>query len=204
LAVLSPLLAARIGDVREQAAEAASRSEVLARIARRSEGGRTRRPGGRRVFGALVGAAVLVTAMVVAGRAWASTRDATERTNTALADTRADIRRTGDELTIAANDRDAAQATLGDRVAALASRRDERDTAQEGLDVVTLLLFQVQGQLQASQTDLFLSTARLGAFNRCLVGVAQALNQASVNDTGGLAATIRRIEGDCAEAGVEL
>jgi hypothetical protein len=48
------------------------------------------------------------------------------------------------------------------------------------------------------------STARLDAFDRCLIGVAQALNQAAVNDTGGLMSTIRSVEGACAQAGVAL
>jgi hypothetical protein len=40
--------------------------------------------------------------------------------------------------------------------------------------------------------------------NTCLVGVAAALNQASVNDLGGLARTVDSIESVCATAGVDL
>jgi chromosome segregation ATPase len=154
-------------------------------------------------------AAVVVVVGLVAGvtgarRAWSDTRDATERTEASLRATRSDLARTHDELATATADRREAQTTLGDRVATLATRQDERDDAQHGLDVVTLLLTQVQSQLAASQADLQDRTTRLDAFNRCLVGVAQALNQAAVNDTDGLASTVRGIEGVCAQAGVAL
>ena len=75
---------------------------------------------------------------------------------------------------------------------------------QRNLDVVTLVLTRAQGQLTQSQVGLVQSAVRLDAFDRCLIGVAQALNQAAVSDTRGLAATIDRIEGVCAEAGVVL
>lgn len=158
----------------------------------------------RRIAGAAVVALLLGVAVTVATRAWSSTREATERTRSTLADTRADIRRTESDLATATGERRAAQATLGDQVAALAARRDERDAAQADLDVVTLILAQAQAQLTASQVDLIEGAVRLDAFDRCLVGVAKALNQAAVGDTGGLAATIRGIEGDCAQAGVAL
>jgi septal ring factor EnvC (AmiA/AmiB activator) len=149
-------------------------------------------------------AAVLVTTVTVAGRAWFSTRDVTDRTVAELRDTQADVARTEDELAAATDERLAAQSTLGDQVAALVTREDERDDAQDGLDIVTLLLARVQAQLTASQTDLEQRTTRLDAFDRCLVGVAQALNQAAVNDTNGLMSTIRGIEDVCAQAGVAL
>jgi septal ring factor EnvC (AmiA/AmiB activator) len=157
------------------------------------------------VAGAVVAVTVvLVAAVTAASRAWSTTREDTQRTTASLEATRADIVRTEDDLDTASADRDTARQTLGDRIAALATRRDERDDAQQGLDVVTLLLGQVQSQLAASQADLQLRTSRLDAFNRCLVGVAQALNQAAVNDTNGLLATVRSIEGVCATAGVAL
>ena len=137
-------------------------------------------------------------------RAWFATRDATDRTVAALHETQADVARTEDALAAATADRAAAQSTLGEQVAALATRQDQRDDAQHGLDTVTLLLVQVQAQLTASQADLQDRTARLDAFDRCLVGVAQALNQAAVNDTNGLMATVHGIEGVCAQAGVAL
>lgn len=146
---------------------------------------------------------VLVVAVTVASRAWTSTREATDRTNASLAATRADIGRTEDQLATATDERIAAQSTLGDQVAALATRQDERDASQDALDVVTLVLARAQGELSASQVGLVQSTARLGAFDGCMIGVARALNQAAVNDPT-LMNTIRAIEGDCAQAGVTL
>jgi hypothetical protein len=157
-----------------------------------------------RWIAAVVLAVALVAGVTGARRAWSDTRAATERTEASLHATRSDLARTQDELATATAARHEAQSTLGDRVALLATRQDERDDAQHGLDAVTLLLTQVQSQLSASQADLYERTARLDAFNRCLVGVAQALNQAAVNDTGGLMRTVRGIEGVCAQAGVAL
>jgi hypothetical protein len=141
--------------------------------------------------------------VTVASRAWTSTREATDRTNASLAATRADIGRTEAELATATDERITAQSTLGDHIAVLATRQDERDASQDALDVVKLVLVQAQGQLNESQVGLVQSTARLGAFDRCMIGVAQALNQAAVNDPT-LMNTIRAIEGDCAQAGVAL
>ncbi|HEV7758532.1 MAG TPA: hypothetical protein VGO78_06070 [Acidimicrobiales bacterium] len=169
---------------------------------------RVRPPAGVRVrlrwLAAVVVAVGLVAGVTGARRAWSDTRDATERTEASLHATRSDLARTQDELATATADRHEAQSTLGDRIALLATRQDERDEAQHGLDVVTVLLTQVQSQLAASQADLHDRTARLDAFNRCLVGVAQALNQAAVNDTRGLVATVHGIEDVCAQAGVAL
>jgi hypothetical protein len=157
-----------------------------------------------RWLAAVVIAVALVAGVTGARRVWSDTRDATERTEASLRATRSDLAHTQDELATATADRHEAQSTLGDRIALLATRQDERDDAQHGLDVVTLLLTQVQSQLAASQADLHDRTVRLDAFNRCLVGVAQALNQAAVNDTRGLASTVHGIEDVCAQAGVAL
>jgi septal ring factor EnvC (AmiA/AmiB activator) len=166
------------------------------------------RPDGQRVLrvggGAVLVAVVLVAAVTTARDAWTSTREDTERTTASLESTRADIARTEDDLAAAEDQRDTARQSLGDQVAALATRQDQRDDAQDGLDLVTLALVQAQDQLTASQADLEMRKANLDAFNRCLVGVAQALNQAAVSDTDGLLRTIRGIEGVCTTAGVVL
>lgn len=217
------MLALRLGDEGEAASTASQqRPRRLARIARLAGvvriaqlagiAGVVRRmpvpsrprPDGRRLAAGVIAVAVLVAGVTVASRAWFSTRDATDRTHASLAATRSDIGRTEDELATATDERLAAQSTLGDQVAALATRQDERDVAQANLDVVTLVLVRAQGELTASQTGLVQDAVRLDAFDRCLVGVAQALNQAAVSDTNGLAATIRDIEGVCAQAGVDL
>ena len=65
-------------------------------------------------------------------------------------------------------------------------------------------LADLQAQLSASSADLAASTGRLATLQECLVGVAEALNQAAAGDTNGLATTVREIEGTCAAAGAEL
>jgi cytochrome c556 len=73
-----------------------------------------------------------------------------------------------------------------------------------GLDDVVDVLEGLEAQLAAARTDLEQRQARLEAFDRCLLGVAQALNQAAVSDVDGLVTTVGAIEADCAAAGVAL
>ncbi len=101
-------------------------------------------------------------------------------------------------------DLDAQQATLGDELATLDTRRSEADAAQDTLDSTSLLLTALRAQLSEATADLEVRTTRLDALELCLVGVAEALNQAAVGDTAGLAATVRDVEGRCTEAGVDL
>ena len=60
---------------------------------------------------------------------------------------------------------------------------------------------ELQGRLAASTADLAASTWRLATLQECLVGVAEALNQAAAGDTGGLGTTMREIDGTCAARG---
>ena len=147
---------------------------------------------------------VVVVGLGVAARVWAGTRDATERAAATLHDTRAELARTRHDVDTASADLDAEQATLGDELATLDTRRSEADAAQDTLDSTSLLLTELRAQLSEATADLEDRTTRLDALELCLVGVAEALNQAAVGDTAGLMATVRDVEGQCAEAGVDL
>jgi chromosome segregation ATPase len=162
----------------------------------------------RRRTARIVGAFVVVVAAIVgvgvAARAWFDTRDETERTEATLHDTRDELARTRDDLDTADVQLEEVRTTLDDELATLGVRRSERDAAQEALDAASLVLVDLEAQLEAATADLEDRTTHLDALDRCLLGVAEALNQAAVGDTGGLAATVSGIEGTCAEAGAEL
>jgi septal ring factor EnvC (AmiA/AmiB activator) len=140
----------------------------------------------------------------VAHHAWTSTQASTDRTETALHQTRTELSHTRQDLADATDELDTTRATLGDDFATLATRIDERATAQDGLDLVNQLRADAEARLNASRTDLQTRQVRLDALDRCLTGVAAALNQAAVNDNRGLASTLRSIEGVCSQAGVGL
>jgi uncharacterized protein (DUF3084 family) len=155
-----------------------------------------------------VGLAIAVVGSVLgvgfAVHAWFSTRDATNRTVAALHDRRDDLAGARDDLAAATDQLEDLQAERDGERATLGVREGERDTAQAALDTAGALLTDLRAQLDAATTDLADSTARRDAFDQCLVGIAEALNQAAVGDIGGLGATMRSIEGSCAEAGAVL
>lgn len=154
----------------------------------------------------LVGGVVLVATGIVGGatRTWLETRRSTERTEAALRDRRDQLDRAQADLEAATEEFETARATLDDDLATLDQRREERDAAEEVLDTTSALLADLRAQLDAATADLEQSTSRLDALDRCLIGVAEALNQAAVSDLDGLATTLRDIEGTCAQAGAEL
>jgi hypothetical protein len=158
----------------------------------------------RHIVGSVVLFLVALLGVGVVVRSWFETRDETDRTDAALRDTRDELAQAGDDLATATIEFVAARTTLGGEAWTLDMRQSERDAAQDALDTTGVLLADLEAQLEAATADLADGTARLDALGRCLVGVAGALNQASVGDTSGLAATIRSIEGTCAEAGVVL
>ncbi len=158
----------------------------------------------RRVAATAVVLVVVVGGLVVGWRAWFGTRDATQRTVAELRATRSDLADARDELAVATDDLGSARSRLGDQVTELIDRRDERDEAQTSLDQVTVVLVDARTRLLESQADLDSRETRLEALNTCLVGVAAALNQASVNDLGGLARTVDSIASVCSTAGVDL
>jgi septal ring factor EnvC (AmiA/AmiB activator) len=163
------------------------------------------RAGGRRRLGAAIAAGVLLVAGVtVVARSWMATRDATDRARTDLAATRGDLARARDDVADASEELETVRASLAEDLVTLTLRRSERDAAQAGLDAASLVLAQSQAQLTASTTDLEDRTTRLGALEECLLGVAEALNQAAVGDSGGALATVRGVEGPCDTAGVAL
>lgn len=155
-----------------------------------------------------IGGAVAVACVAGVGygcwRAWFGTRDATTRTVAELHDTRTELARVEDDLDAALADLADAQATLSDGLTARDARRSERDAAQRALDEAIALLGDAQAKLATSRTELLNQTATLDAFDRCLQGVSEALNQIAVGDTSGFRATISGVEGVCATAGASL
>jgi hypothetical protein len=152
----------------------------------------------------VVAAPVALLLLVLAVRWWDGTRDATARARAELRSTEADIVGVEDDLAAAEVVRLGEAAQLADELGTLSARRDERDTVRDGLDSLIATLTDLEAQLAAAKADLENRQARLAAFDRCLLGVAQALNQASVSDVDGLVATVGAIEGDCTAAGVAL
>ena len=157
----------------------------------------------RRIVPVIAGPLALLL-VILAVRWWDGTRDATARARSELRTTEADIGDVEDELADAETVRQGEAARLADELVTLSARRDERDAVREGLDSLVTTLTDLEAQLSAAKADLENRQARLAAFDRCLLGVAQALNQASVADVNGLADTVDGIEGDCAAAGVAL
>jgi uncharacterized protein (DUF3084 family) len=170
--------------------------------------GRQADPGRRRKVWRIAVSIVLVgvisAGVGLAANAWFDTRAETDRTVAALRDTRAELAAAEGDLATATAELETERATLRAELETLGTRQDERDTASDSLDAAKLQLADLQTQLEAATADLEDRTTRLDALNRCLVGVAKALNQASVNDIAGMAATIGGIEGTCAEAGAQL
>jgi septal ring factor EnvC (AmiA/AmiB activator) len=159
--------------------------------------------GRRAVVRVLVAAAVLA-AVVLVGRDWLATGRATERADDSLRATRRELEATRGDHDAAAAEVEALRAALEADLATLTTRREERAAAQGTADAATAALTDLQAQLSASTADLAASTGRLATLQRCLVGVAEALNQAAAGDTNGLGATVREIEGTCAAAGAQL
>jgi septal ring factor EnvC (AmiA/AmiB activator) len=158
----------------------------------------------RRLVAGIVAAALVLAGVTVFARSWIATGDATDRARADLEETRGDLARTRDDVVAATEELEAVRAALAEDLATLTIRRDERDAARAGLDAANLVLTQSQAQLDASTTDLQDRTTRLGALEECLLGVAEALNQAAVGDSGGALETVRGVEGPCGTAGVSL
>lgn len=163
-----------------------------------------RRPVTRRRVAVGVASVLCVALLAAVARDWAATLDATDearaRTDEAratLADTDADLADTR-EATITDD------ATLADEAQGLSASQAARAEVQGTYDATQAWLAALQAQLAAATTELEASTSRVTVLQTCLAGAAEALNQAAARDTSGAAATIRDIEGVCAEAGVEL
>lgn len=166
----------------------------------RARGPLTRR---RRVRLAVAAVACLVAAGLVA-RDWSATLGATDRAAARLDQTRAELDRTGDDLATTRARVGSRRETLGGELGTLGTRQAERADARGTLDATGLWLAALESQLAAATAELEASTGRLGSLQACLVGASRALNQAAARDTAGMAATVRAVEGVCAEAGVDL
>ena len=157
----------------------------------------------RQALVALAAVAVLAGALLV-GRDWLAVHRAGERAE-------ADLRATEDDLDAARADHaatvdevEALRVSLEADLATLAIRQDETATAQGNADAAAAALAELEGRLAASSAELAASTGRLDTLQRCLLGVAEGLNQVAVGDPRGLSQTLREIEGVCAAAGAEL
>ncbi|HEX5945705.1 MAG TPA: hypothetical protein VFY82_05480 [Acidimicrobiales bacterium] len=160
---------------------------------------------GRRTRVALGVAATACLALgALAVRDWTATLDATDRTRAQTTEARVVLARTEGDLAAALESMDTADETLAAEAAALSARQAERAEAQGTADATRLWLSALQAQLASATTELEASTGRVTMLQTCLAGAAEALNQAAARDTAGAAATIRDIEGACAEAGVEM
>ena len=158
----------------------------------------------RRWIVRVVAVAVLLAGAVLVGRDWLATNRATERAEDRLREVRHDLGVTSDDHAAAVVEVEALRDTLAADLATLTTRQGEQEAAQGAADATSAALAELQGLLAASTADLATSTDRLSTLQECLVGVAEALNQAAAGDTNGLGATMREIEGTCSAAGAEL
>jgi chromosome segregation ATPase len=158
----------------------------------------------RRLLVRVLVAAAVLAAVVLVGRDWLATERATERAADRVRDTRRELEvtRAGHDAAVA--EVEALRAALVADLATLTTRQEERAAAQGSAEAASATLADLQAQLSASSADLAASTGRLATLQECLVGVAEALNQAAAGDTNGLATTVRQIEGTCAAAGADL
>jgi len=161
--------------------------------------------GGRRRM-AIVGLASVV-ALVGFGlmaRDWNATLDATDRANDRLDRTEAKLDRTQDDLGATVEIVDANRVALAAAIRTRLAREAERSQSQGTYDANVQWLQGLQGALDDANAALVVSTGQLDALQSCVAGATEALNQAAAGDTGGLAVTVRGIQGVCAEAGVQL
>jgi hypothetical protein len=105
-------------------------------------------------------------------------------------------------LETAAAARDVAVAQQQAAQAVLAQRSIERDASYSQYQALERQLHKQQGTLTSTTTDLTQRFVRLGYLNQCLAGASKALNQASVADYAGLAATLKSVQLQCTAAKV--
>jgi hypothetical protein len=150
-------------------------------------------------------AVALVTALAVAGTVqWLDRQDTIDGTRRAAAATRAELDRTSGELDAASAGLAAVRAVLAEDQGTLVTREGEAAAAAESQRATETQLGSLQQELASATADLRARTEQRSVLDTCLLGVARALNQAGVGDTGGLARTVRDIEGTCARAGASL
>jgi chromosome segregation ATPase len=146
----------------------------------------------------------LALGIAVGARGWTQTRSELDRTTEAVRETRRVLARTERDVAAAIVGLDAARETLATEQATLGTRRTERDAAQAQLVATDSQLADVRASLEDAKADLENRRTRSDALDECLRGVARALNQVSVGDTRGVAATLQRIAGTCEQAGATV
>ena len=135
---------------------------------------------------------------------WNATLDATDQANERIDRTEARLDQTRDELGATRDTVQSNRVTLAGAIKSRIIREAERTQAQGTYDSTNLWLQAVQGNLNNANAVLVATAGQLGALQSCVGGVTEALNQAAAGDTGGMANTVRGIEGVCAQAGVQL
>jgi hypothetical protein len=89
-------------------------------------------------------------------------------------------------------------------LATLDTREGESDAAEGTLATTKNRLAEVRAALAAATADLAERENQLQGLDRCVRGVVEALNQASVGDVAGLDATLAGIEDICKSVGATL
>jgi hypothetical protein len=149
--------------------------------------------------------AVVIVALGAFGtRLWLDRRATIDEVVTEVAATREEVARTEALLDSATAGLVTARSVLGEQRAALTAREGERVASEGTMTATGEQLVALQTQLAAATADLQARTTERSVLDRCLLGVAKALNQASVGDTGGLARTVREVEGICTLAGAAV
>jgi septal ring factor EnvC (AmiA/AmiB activator) len=164
----------------------------------------SRRWASRRTLALLLAVAVGASCIAVATNLWLGRRAEIARTIDAADATHAQLRRTQDELALAREGLRTATAVLDDAQTTLATKKTERDAAAAALAAAGTKLTDLRALLARATADLNARKQQLGILDQCLLGVAQALNQAGVGDLAGLARTIGGIAGTCTQAGAAL
>jgi hypothetical protein len=156
----------------------------------------------------LVGAGLSLRAQALDARSIASEADrvgaegrTTEGRASALHDEWAhlmdEVDRAQAVLTTANRDRDTSAAEL-------ASTSAERESALVAVDQLRQELAGVHDAAAQARSEARQGAALADALSTCLIGVSQLLNQLSVGDDGGAAATARRIGEPCSIVGVAV
>ena len=135
---------------------------------------------------------------------WNATVDATDRANARLDRAEAELHQTQDDLGATVEIVAANRLTLAGAIKTRLAREAERTQSQGTYDANVLWLEGLQGALSDANVALQTSAGRLDALQACVAGATEALNQAAAGDSGGLASTVRGIDGVCAQAGVQL
>jgi hypothetical protein len=154
-----------------------------------------------RSIAAVVAISILLVVLGLGAHAWIARRNEIDRTTAAVSATRLDIARSRVDLALARRGLATAQEVLDGTRAALNGSKRERDAVAQALVAAGAELTGLQTELAAATADLQARRAQLDVLGQCLLGVAQALNQAGAGDLGGLARTVQRTEGTCARAG---